>query len=151
MPTPPPSDDDFRSLTVTLAGRPYPLRVLPDDEEPIRQIAHELNDKLNDFRESYPGRDVQDCLAMLLLIYSVDLYKVKDGSRAAADPDLLRTLRAVDEELGATLAGQQAPPAPLPSPPSAAAATDPFAPNSGFAADADFGPGDDYGRIELSR
>ena len=72
------------SLTVTLAGRPYPLRVLPEDEGPITRIARELNDKLGDFLQAYDGKDRQDCLAMLLLIYAVDLYKVKEGTQADA-------------------------------------------------------------------
>lgn len=98
MATSPSPNDEFRSLTVTLAGRPYPLRVLPDDEEPIRQIARELNEKFVGFRESYPNRDPQDCLAMLLLIYSVDLYKVKDAS-GGPDPAVVRRLSQVAEAL----------------------------------------------------
>ena len=68
-----------RSMTVTLGGRPYPLRVTQDDEGPIRQIAKELNDKINELQRSYPDRDRQDVLGMLLLIYAVDLHKVKGG------------------------------------------------------------------------
>lgn len=98
----PSSDESFLSLTVTLAGRPYPLRVLPDDEEPIRQIARELNDKFSDFRESYPSKDAQDCLAMLLLIYAVDLFKVKGGDQRS-DPRLIRALGALERSLSEAL------------------------------------------------
>ena len=106
MPTPPPSEQQALSLTVTLAGRPYPLRVAPADEEPIRRIAKELNDKVAEFQESYPGKDKQDCLAMLLLIYAVDLYKVKDvGDDAAAtpDPELARQLGRLERTLADAL------------------------------------------------
>jgi len=96
------TDGDFLSLTVTLGGRPYPLRVVPEDEEPIRRIAKELNDKLTNFQETYPGRDKQDCLAMLLLIYAVDLYKVKDG-RAAVDPKVGRSLSQLETILKTAL------------------------------------------------
>lgn len=96
------TDGKFLSLTVTLGGRPYPLRVLPEDEEPIRRIAKELNDKLTDFQETYPGRDKQDCLSMLLLIYAVDLYKVKDG-RAALDPKIGRSLNQLESTLKSAL------------------------------------------------
>ena len=97
------TDGDFLSLTVTLGGRPYPLRVVPEDEEPIRRIAKELNDKLTDFQETYPGRDKQDCLAMLLLIYAVDLYKVKDGG-AEIDPKIGRSLTQLESTLKAAIA-----------------------------------------------
>jgi cell division protein ZapA len=75
---------------------------LPEDEEPIRRIAKELNDKLTDFQETYPGRDKQDCLSMLLLIYAVDLYKVKDG-RAAIDPKIGRSLNQLESTLKSAL------------------------------------------------
>ena len=88
---------------MTLGGRPYPLRVLPEDEGPIRRIARELNGKLAGFRERYPERDAQDCLAMLLLIYSVDLYKVKDGG-PRVDPALARALEQVERDLEGALA-----------------------------------------------
>ena len=91
------------SLTVTLAGRPYPLRVLPEDEEPIRRIAKELNDKVADFQQAYQGKDKQDCLAMLLLIYAVDLFKVKDGN-SATDVQLDRTIRQLERQLTDALA-----------------------------------------------
>ena len=84
---PPATSAESVSLTVTLSGRPYPLRVLPEDEGPITQIAKELNDKLGDFLLAYEGKDRQDCLAMLLLIYAVDLYKVKAGLRDGARSD----------------------------------------------------------------
>ena len=102
------------SLTVTLAGRPYPLRVLPEDEESIRRIAKELNDKVASFQQTYPGKDKQDCLAMLLLIYAVDLYKVKEAAPAppAPDPELLRGLADLERQLAGALAppGTAAPP-----------------------------------------
>ena len=102
----PPSDDESMSLTVTLAGRPYPLRVVPSDEEPIRRIAKELNDKVVDFQKGYPGKDKQDCLAMLLLIYAVDLHKAKDGAPPAGgdDPRIAQTLQRLERDITAALA-----------------------------------------------
>lgn len=91
-------DAEFISLTVTLAGRPYPLRVLPADEEPIRRIAKELNDKVAEYQHAFSGKDKQDCLAMLLLIYAVDLFKIKDGS-TTADTQLIRTLSVLERQL----------------------------------------------------
>ena len=100
------TDGEFLSLTVTLAGRPYPLRIVPEDEESIRRIAKELNDKLTSFQETYSGRDKQDCLAMLLLIYAVDLYKVKDGG-AALDPQVDQSLSQLESTLTKALTNAQ--------------------------------------------
>ena len=93
-----PSDESFLSLTVTVGGRAYPLRVLPEDEGPISRIAKEINDKLATFQQTYQGKDKQDFLAMLLLIYAVDLYKVKEGGRNV-DPQLLRSLNNLEQQL----------------------------------------------------
>ncbi len=98
-------DAESLSLTVTLAGRPYPLRVLPSDEEPIRRIAKELNDKVVDLQRTYPGKDKQDCLAMSLLLYAVDLYKVKDAQTATPDARSAPILQRLERQLTEALAG----------------------------------------------
>ena len=103
-----PIDTKPISLTVTLAGRPYPLLVQPEDEESIRRIAKELNDKVADFQQAYPGKDKQDCLAMLLLIYAVDLFKMKDAT-GGDDSQLTRTLAQLERELTDALAPAAAP------------------------------------------
>ena len=101
-----PADD--RALNVTLAGRPYPLRVSRSDEEAIRRIGKELNDKVVEFQKTYVGRDKQDCLAMLLLLYAVDLYKLKDGQTAPAagalPEDALATVEQLKADIRAALA-----------------------------------------------
>ncbi len=101
----PVADAESLSLTVTLAGRPYPLRVLPADEEPIRRIAKELNDKVVEYQRAYSGKDKQDCLAMLLFIYAVDLYKAKASEPPAADQALAPTLARLERDLAAALHG----------------------------------------------
>lgn len=98
------SDEAFQSLTVTVGGRAYPLRVLPEDEGPIARIAKEINDKLATFQQTYQGKDKQDFLAMLLLIYAVDLYKEKEGSRVV-DPQLLRSLSSLELQLAEAVKG----------------------------------------------
>ena len=68
-------DQDSKQITLTIAGRPYPLKIKATDEAVIRKIAKEVNEKVNLFQLNYPNRDKQDCLAMALLAYAVDLYK----------------------------------------------------------------------------
>ncbi len=64
-----------KNITVTIAGRPYPLKIEVSQEEQIRQIAKDLNDQVNDFQTTYSGKDKQDCLAMVLLTYAVEFNK----------------------------------------------------------------------------
>ena len=65
------------NITVLIAGRPFPLKVRKVDEPTIRQIAKDVNDKINHFQLTYKNKDKQDCLCMAALTYAVELQKVK--------------------------------------------------------------------------
>ena len=69
--------DQLKSMQVMIAGRSYPLKVKEQDMDGIRQVVEEINDKIKDFQLTYINKDKQDCLAMALLTYAVDLQKVK--------------------------------------------------------------------------
>ena len=71
-----------KQLTVTIAGRPYPLKIKSSDEPVLRKIVKEVNEKINRFRLTYPKRDMQDCIAMATLAYAVDLHKARQGTTA---------------------------------------------------------------------
>jgi len=72
---------ELKSITVLIAGRPYPLRVEEADEASIRQIVKEVNDKISNFQLNYNKKDKQDCLSMALLTYAVDLHKWRTGKQ----------------------------------------------------------------------
>lgn len=62
-------------VTILIAGRPYLLKINAADEALIHRLEKELNDKTAAFRAAQPSRDTQDCLALALLTYAVDLYR----------------------------------------------------------------------------
>ena len=64
-------------ITVTIAGRPYSLKVQAEDEPVILRLTKEINEKLRQFQTTYKSKDKQDLLAMTLLTYSVDLHKAR--------------------------------------------------------------------------
>ena len=68
------------SITVLIGGRPYPLRIVSTDEPSIRKIVKEINDNINSFQLKYTTKDKQDCLAMAVLTYAVDLEKSKSNT-----------------------------------------------------------------------
>ena len=76
-------DKDHLQLTVTIAGRPYPLKIKTSDEPVIRRIVKEVNEKVTKFQLTYPNREKQDCLAMALLAYAVDLHKASSQPTSA--------------------------------------------------------------------
>ena len=64
--------DDTLSITVWLAGRSYRLRVKPDEESAVRRAVKLADDKINDLKQTYAGKDDQDFIAMCLLSYAAD-------------------------------------------------------------------------------
>lgn len=62
-------------VTILIAGRPYLLHVNTADEALIHRLAKEINDKVTAFRDSQPSRDLQDCFALALLTYAVELQR----------------------------------------------------------------------------
>lgn len=66
---------ETKSITVSIAGRPYPLKVKVSEEADIRRIVKELNDRINRFQATYTDKDRQDCLSMAALTYAVESHK----------------------------------------------------------------------------
>lgn len=72
-------------MQVVIAGRTYPLRVKVGDEASIQQVVDSLNEKVRDFQLTYINKDVQDCLAMALLTYAVELQKQTQKEETSDD------------------------------------------------------------------
>ena len=92
---------EFSHITVVIAGRPYPLKVQADDEAAIRKIVKEVNERVNTFQLTYTQKDKQDCLAMALLTYAVDLFKSSqsEDSQALVAAKISRVDTLLDELL----------------------------------------------------
>jgi cell division protein ZapA (FtsZ GTPase activity inhibitor) len=92
-------EGEFIQITVTIAGRPYPLKIMSSNESVIRRIVREVNEQMNKFQLDYPNRDKQDCLALTAMGIAVELDKAKQS----ADPDLPEQLALIDDTLDALL------------------------------------------------
>jgi cell division protein ZapA len=66
------SEDNLISITVWLAGRSYRIRIDPHEEEAVRKAVKTADDKVKEMRTQYSGKDDQDFLAMVLLMYAAD-------------------------------------------------------------------------------
>jgi cell division protein ZapA len=67
--------DNSLNITVMVAGRPYKLKVSPEEEALVRQTAKEINEKVQQYQEQFFSKDKQDFLAMIALQYRVDALK----------------------------------------------------------------------------
>lgn len=94
-------EKDMTNITVLIAGRPYPLKVKVGDEDAIRRIVKDVNEKVNRFQLTYTKKDKQDCLSMALLTYAVDLHKSKTGENSGPsfDPVISEKIDQLDELL----------------------------------------------------
>ena len=57
-------------VSVLLSGRTYRIRVEPHLEEQLRKTAKLINDKVVEFKTTFPGKDMQDYTSMALLWYA---------------------------------------------------------------------------------
>lgn len=74
------------------------MKIKVSDEPVIRRIVKEVNEKVNKFQLTYPNREKQDCLAMALLAYAVDLHKAS-SQPAASSPEISEKLSRIQSLL----------------------------------------------------
>lgn len=67
-------------VNIVIADRSYRLKIEPVDEEMVRKTAQLINDKINDFKTQFAGKDMQDYIAMVLLWFATEQ---KDSSTSA--------------------------------------------------------------------
>lgn len=64
--------EDLMPINVWLAGRPYRLRIKPEEESVVRKSVKLADEKISEMRNHYAGKDEQDFIAMCLLSYAAD-------------------------------------------------------------------------------
>ncbi|TAG09399.1 MAG: cell division protein ZapA [Sphingobacteriia bacterium] len=57
-------------INIVVADRSYRLKIEPTDEEQVRKTALLINDKINEFKTHFAGKDIQDYIAMVLLWFA---------------------------------------------------------------------------------
>ncbi len=58
---------EVRRITITIAGRNYPLNVPAAEEETLRKVGKQIEAMIKDFEQNFDVRDKQDALAMCCL------------------------------------------------------------------------------------
>jgi cell division protein ZapA (FtsZ GTPase activity inhibitor) len=84
------------SIKVNIAGRTYPLTIERSEEEMIRKAADNINASINDLKENYAVKDIQDLLAMTALQLST---KSNTISKEVDDDKVANELKTLDKEL----------------------------------------------------
>lgn len=69
-------------INIIIADRPYPLKIKQSEEETIRQVTTEINQKVKEFQKSYVNKDKQDFLAMTALLFAVESLTQKKANNS---------------------------------------------------------------------
>lgn len=95
----------MRSINVWLAGRSYRIRVSPEEEGTVRAAVKLADEKVAEMRQHYAGRDDQDFMAMVLLLYATQAATADGG----ANPVLEAQIESLIKKVDAALVGESLP------------------------------------------
>jgi len=85
------------SINLPVGDRSYRLKIKAEDEETVRKMAKKMNDQLNQFKSQYPGKDMQDYLAMSLLSFVTE--EQPSNAQVAADHDTTTFLSRIEASI----------------------------------------------------
>jgi cell division protein ZapA len=84
--------EDKLSIRVNVADRYYPLKIDRNDEEKIRKAARLINEKVQQYKQRYTDKDLQDFLAMAALQFVIKLLENDNKFEVAPIVDDLNEL-----------------------------------------------------------
>ncbi len=89
---------DELSITLSLANRPYHLKIQRKDEEIIRRAAKEINELMKEYADIYAFNDHQDLLAMVALNFTTAALNV-ENRLASSHAEISEKLSEIDQGL----------------------------------------------------
>ena len=92
-------------VNLIIGDRSYRVKVKTEDEETVRKITKQLNDKLRNFKAEYSGKDMQDYLVMVLLSYVTE---TQSSQIPAADNTNIEFLEKIESLLDKALVRAEA-------------------------------------------
>lgn len=90
--------DDLISVTLWIAGRGYRIKINPQEEEAVRLAVKYADERINELRNNYSGKDDHDFLSMCILMYATDQVTNKD-SLNLSQKDLVKNMVAQIDEV----------------------------------------------------
>jgi cell division protein ZapA len=89
---------DEMAITVTIADRPYHLRIDRNNEEIIRKASKSINALINEYSLKYAYQDKLDLLAMVALSYTTNALN-NEALMTTIDKSLITRLSVIDKVL----------------------------------------------------
>ncbi|HEX5669519.1 MAG TPA: cell division protein ZapA [Chitinophagaceae bacterium] len=81
------------SINIVIGDRNYRIRIDEQDEESVRKISKQINDKIIEFKTNFAGKDMQDYISMVLLWFVTE--QQQGGLALAGISEELDNLEAI--------------------------------------------------------
>lgn len=89
-------------VNILIADRSYRLKIEATDEEVLRKTAALINDKINEFKTNFAGKDMQDYVSMVLLWFATE--QTKPGIEQAKWNETADKLSALEKMVDKAIA-----------------------------------------------
>ena len=86
-------------VNIVVADRTYRIKIRKDEEEDVRRVMKEVNEKIVEFKAAYAGKDIQDYIAMALIMYATHPATIGGKAQANIAPFLREKLQHLDNLL----------------------------------------------------
>ncbi len=87
-------------VNIVIGDRTYRIKLLPSDEEVVRQTIKLVNEKIIEFKTQFAGKDMQDYIAMVMIWYATQSKGQNDTASSDQIHDLLSRMEAQLEKIG---------------------------------------------------
>ena len=94
--------DNLIPANIMIADRHFRIKVEPADEETVRHSIRIINDKVMEFKKTFPGKDMQDYVSMVLIWFATE-FKASGASFADDPAGILEKLEQVEAIIDAGL------------------------------------------------
>lgn len=86
-------------VNIVVADRTYRIKIRTEEEEAVRRVMKEVNEKIIEFKAAYAGKDIQDYIAMALIMYATHPATSGGKAQAGVAPFLREKLQHLDNLL----------------------------------------------------
>jgi cell division protein ZapA len=97
------NEEKLIPVNITVADRSYRLKIKPEEEQHVRSAIKAVNEKIIELKTSFAGKDLQDYIAMCLIMYATQSQSPATTSSAETDNLLQQLETMLDNALRQTV------------------------------------------------
>jgi cell division protein ZapA (FtsZ GTPase activity inhibitor) len=65
-------EQELVGIQIKIAGKAYPLKIDASETEMVKNVADDINEKINTLQRTYPRQDKDDYISMAFLSYAIE-------------------------------------------------------------------------------